>query len=918
MNRIRYRKALGPYTSPLVQVVFAGAAIMGLNAGYLALVTLLEQATGDSYQDWFYLYMFLAHVVLGIVLMIPVFGFIAGHARNVYNRPNRPAVRAGLTLAAITVILFASGFFLLRLDGVFVVKSPVARSTAYWLHVLTPIAVVWLFVVHRLAGKKIKWGVGARWGAAVIVGALAMAYVQSLDPRSWAVEGNPEGAQYFFPSLARTLDGNFIPSSTLMADQYCKECHADTHATWSSSVHRFASFNNPVYLSSVRETREAMMERDGNIRGSRFCAGCHDPVPFFSGDFNDPDFDDVRNPTAHAGITCSVCHSIVNVNSPMGNADYTIAPPVHYPFFDSESATLKWINRQLIKAKPEFHKRAFLRPVHETTEFCGSCHKVHLPQELNDYRWLRGQNHYDSFFLSGVSGQGVASFYYPPEAEKNCNNCHMPQIASDDFGANDVDGELKIRSHLFPSANTAIPKLVKMENADEVIQQHRDFLRDNVRIDIFGIREGVGVNGELHAPPGAGVELEPGKSYTVEVVIRTLKLGHHLTQGTVDSNQLWLQFEVLDGTGRELARSGAIAENGEVDPASHFVNAFVLDRHGMRIDRRNAEDIFVALYNNQIAPGSARLVRYEFTVPEDAVGPLRLSGRLLYRKFDSTLMRHVMGPDYQNDLPVSVLGEGTTEVAVAGAPGAHIPEATVLTGNPPEWMRWNDYGIALLSAGQGADLQNAESAFTRVEALGNFNGPLNLARVHLAMGRVRSEARESLERARKFEETPIWSYLWLSGQLSMKNGDYDAAIRSFSEIVAGGFAQAENRGFDFSKDYRLLNVLGQASYLKAMSQRRAGAQAVRDGLQKAVEWYDKALALDPENAKAHWGLKQAYTALDQPQEASRHSALHQKYKRDDLAEGEAMLAARERYHHAAHASDDPVIYDLTSSDPSRK
>ena len=74
MNRPRFRKALGPYTRPLVQVVFAGAAIMGLNAGYLALVTILEQVTGNSYQDWFYLYMFLAHVVLGILLMIPVLG----------------------------------------------------------------------------------------------------------------------------------------------------------------------------------------------------------------------------------------------------------------------------------------------------------------------------------------------------------------------------------------------------------------------------------------------------------------------------------------------------------------------------------------------------------------------------------------------------------------------------------------------------------------------------------------------------------------------------------------------------------------------------------------------------------------------------------------------------------------------------
>lgn len=220
----------------------------------------------------------------------------------------------------------------------------------------------------------------------------------------------------------------------------------------------------------------------------------------------------------------------------------------------------------------------------------------------------------------------------------------------------------------------------------------------------------------------------------------------------------------------------------------------------------------------------------------------------------------------------------------------------------------------MLSAGQGADLLNAESAFARVEALGNFNGPLNLARTYLAMGQVRSEARESLERARKFEETPIWTYLWLSGRLSMKNGDYDEAIRSFSEIVAGGFAQGENRGFDFSKDYRLLNDLGEANYLKALSQRRAGEQAVRDGLQKAIVWYDKALLLDPENASAHWGLKQAYTALGQSGDVARHSALHQKYKRDDLSDGDAIMAARERYPHAAHASEDPVIYDLISSD----
>jgi hypothetical protein len=57
------------------------------------------------------------------------------------------------------------------------------------------------------------------------------------------------------------------------------------------------------------------MDRDGSVQAARFCAGCHDLVPFFSGAFDDPDFDDVNHPTAQAGITCTGCHAITNVNS---------------------------------------------------------------------------------------------------------------------------------------------------------------------------------------------------------------------------------------------------------------------------------------------------------------------------------------------------------------------------------------------------------------------------------------------------------------------------------------------------------------------------------------------------------------------------------------------------------------------------
>ncbi len=120
---------------------------------------------------------------------------------------------------------------------------------------------------------------------------VAIAVSHSTDPRKWNVAGPKEGEAYFHPSEARTATGNFIPADTLMMDDYCKRCHADVHAQWSVSSHRNSSFNNPMYLASIRETREMGMKRDGNVQASRWCAGCHDPVPFFSGAFDDPNYD---------------------------------------------------------------------------------------------------------------------------------------------------------------------------------------------------------------------------------------------------------------------------------------------------------------------------------------------------------------------------------------------------------------------------------------------------------------------------------------------------------------------------------------------------------------------------------------------------------------------------------------------------
>ncbi|MEL6898554.1 MAG: hypothetical protein AAFP90_20855, partial [Planctomycetota bacterium] len=480
-------------------------------------------------------------------------------------------------------------------------------------------------------------------------------------------------------------------------------------------------------------------------------------MPFFSGAFDDPNYDDVNDPTAHAGITCTVCHAIQSVGSTKGNADYVIDEPRHYPFAYSENSVLKWLNHLMVKAKPAFHKHEMLKPFHKSkdgkaAEFCGTCHKVSLPGDVTDYKeFLRGQNHYDSFLLSGVSGHGARSFYYPPVAHTDCNGCHMPLMASDHFGAkyDEKLGATAVHNHAFPAANTAVGHWL---NDDKMVRMQQQYLKDTLRVDLFGLRQGDRVDDPLIAPLRPELpSLEPGKTYLVETVLRTLSVGHHFTQGTSDSNEVWVQLTVKSND-RVIAINGRINEDGSVDPSSHFVNTFMLDKEGRQIDRRNAQDIYTPLYSNQMPPGTGQTMHYRFTVPDDASGTVEITARLLYRKFNARYMdyiradrdpavdRSMRGLDPEttiNDLPVTEIASDKILLPIAGSEiDADTQDAIANQKRDiPVWQRWNDYGIGLLLKGK-AELKSSSAAFEQVHQLGRYDGRLNLARIQLREGEL--------------------------------------------------------------------------------------------------------------------------------------------------------------------------------------
>ena len=902
----RFGPAVGPRVRWVLVAVMIVAAAVSANSIYLGLITFLEWTTGRSLQNYFYQYMFLGHLALGLALVVAFAVFLFFHVRAALRRRNRMALRSGYALGAASITLLVTGLVLVRF-GWFELRDPRGRAIAYWLHALLPLMAAALYVWHREKGGRFR--IARAWASFAGVGATAaaLAVVHAMNPHPKS--GTPkEGERYFSPSLVRTAEGRLLPLRALTMNEYCRTCHADAYDGWFHSAHRFSSFNNPFYLASVKETRKAVQERDGNPRGSRWCAGCHDPVPLLSGTFDTASLEEPIEPTGQAGITCTVCHGITAVNTTRGNGDYLIEEPQHYPFAFSGNPFLQYVNRQLVKAKPAFHRRTFLKPVHRTTEFCSACHKVHIPSEVTKYKdFLRGQNHYDPFLLSAASGHGARSFYYPPLAQRSCAGCHMPLRPSGDFGARIFEGadQLSIHNHLFPAANTALPFV---RHDAQTLQAEQAFLAGVARVDIFGVKKGGTIDGELQAPLRPAVPaLRPGSTYLLETVVRTLKVGHPLTQGTADSNEVWLDVTATSG-GRVIGRSGAL-DNGEVDPRSHFINVYMLDRNGRRVDRRNVQDIFVPLYDHQIPPSAAAVVHYELRIPEGVDAPIEVEVKLQYRKFTRFFTTYSLGPSAPA-LPITTIASDRVSFPVAGSRQA---AAAATAPAIPLWERWNDYGIGLLLEGstgsEKGELRQAADAFAAVERLGKADGALNLARVFFKEGRL-DEAAGALRRAGAGGAAP-WTVAWLSGLVNKENGFLDQAIEDFERVLATGPAEVGARRFDFSMDYEVINELGLSLFERAKMERGAKAdERRRQYLRRAAEQFEKTLRIDSENVTAHYVLSLVYGQLGDQPRAAEHTVLHARYKPDDNARDHAIATHRLANAAANHAAQSIVIYPL--------
>lgn len=388
-----------------------------------------------------------------------------------------------------------------------------------------------------------------------------------------AVSPDPPGQ--FSPSNARTADGKLIAVEDFIPAARCATCHKDSHEAWSESLHRNAG-RAPFYKESVD-----ILERQRGSEATQHCESCHLPVAVFSGALQKGSkasrhFDD-------EGVTCSVCHSITDVRLD-GTGSYTIRRPA---LLAREDGTPIYgdVSDDAIMADVTAHRRAVMRPLLKTSEFCAACHKSVVTTELNGYKFLRGFSAYDEWQQSGRSHETVTP-YYRSDKQVNCNSCHMPKVES----LNDSSAKAGVvASHRWLGANTATPLFYKQTKQ---AQMTAEFLKAQVvTLDIFALKSGAtgATTAPLNPKGQTRVALQPGEEVCVDVVVFNRKAAHSLPPELRDMYEPWIEFEAIDDTGKSVFHSGYLKPDGTLDERAHVYKAMLLDEASRLITRHAAE-----------------------------------------------------------------------------------------------------------------------------------------------------------------------------------------------------------------------------------------------------------------------------------------------------------------------------------------
>ncbi|MGB9147549.1 MAG: tetratricopeptide repeat protein [Acidobacteriaceae bacterium] len=621
---------------------------------------------------------------------------------------------------------------------------------------------------------------------------------------------------------------------------YCGGCHKVEFDEWHQSLHA-NSFRTPFY-----HTSDSLLILAEGLPASAHCDTCHNPLAVqfgaLAGDSHSSRGSD------QDGVTCMVCHSITRPKSTTGDGSYVMGTPA--VMVDAKGNRIPGeVPYHDILAHPDRHRRAVMQDFYRTSEFCAACHNATVPAELNNYKPIREFATYDEWQSSAFSHQDPLNFY--PEQLATCQDCHMPRLPE----SSRQDGDRA--SHRWVAGNTAVPFYYGYKDQ---LQKTIDFLQSMhaVDVDIVGIEKAGG--DRLIAPLGSvPFDLEPKSDIVALVIIRNSGIGHSLLPELRDLYEAWIEFRVTDRTGREIVHSGFLNSDGTLDQYAHAFLNRPLDQDGDSIENHEIWRMRSIGYDNTIAAGGAAVVRYEFRIPENTTGPITITAQVKYRHFQQRYLNTVLG-SHHPAYPVVILASQTRTLMIGGnRPQPAKPDQS------PDWMRWNNLGIACLGPTGGSgfvpvpaeEYEQAVAAFSEVVKLRPqyVDGYTNLALAHI------------------------------------ESGNYDAAEMQLRKAI----------GLDASN--------ARALYYMALVEKHRGA------IPKEITDLEEVAKQYPESRDARRELGIAYRTEGRDQDALREFVALQQIVPDDLTAHQELASLYRKFGMTSKAAEEEAAYNAEKPDP---
>lgn len=704
----------------------------------------------------------------------------------------------------------------------------------------------------------------------------------------------PFGTGVFAPGEVQTSTGTFISPDKFIPASYCARCHSDAHSQWAESPHR-SSFRGPFYKKNI----EHFTDQYG-IEITRHCESCHNPIALVSGALTTGS--KVPRPFDDEGVTCTVCHSIQKITYLEGIGSYVIAPPALLADEHGKPFAGK-VTDEMILSDRAAHKRAMMKDFYRTPEFCAVCHKAALPRQIENYKWRRSFSTYDEWQTSSHSNETPLPFYTKPR--NTCQSCHMPpETASSDRAAK----QGKIASHRWPASNTALPQFFGFKDQLKAVS---DFLKaDHLGIDVFTLKKGAAYPTQREATDlttlrkgAAGLKvgegfatinsinaalypgyrkaddaviapidksrftLDPGETVTLGVVISNKTVGHFFPAELRDFFEPWVELKVTDASGRTIYHSGFVKPNGEVDDHAHKFQSIQVTERGDPVRYHNIWETRGKAYDNFIAPGRSELVRYQFAIPKTATGPLQVSARVLYRKFNRVFSDYALGKSV--DLPIVEMARQTIALNL----GENRPASSTL--DEKDLVRFNNLGIALFDQFMYSDARRAFEKVTEINPTYD-NGYVNQALASFWRENF-PEVHALLDKALRINPGNARAVYYKGALLRLENNPAEAL-----EL----FKQIEPR---YPRDRLILNQMGKC--YQALGKHG-----------EACAVFERVLAIDPDDITALFFVIEGYrrsgkpdlaketnvTYLDKFEDWRIHYLANEYIKRDEAARAEAV------------------------------